>query len=338
MAAAVFSDEELEGLRRFPEIGREELFRFFRLSPADLAFVDPGRGRGPADRLGLAVALCTLPWLGFVPDEVAAAPPVAVARLAEQLRVDPGVIRSYGRRAKTRTDHLRLVAQYLGWRQADSLGLKELDEFLLARAMEHDSPSLLFRLTRYGRYTRYGRFPRGRGELASQAVEFVARQVGVPAAELDFYHGHGVGDDVVQLAGDAQAFGVHGVAGLFFAGPFGAFGAVLDFGDEGAAVADGPAEEHCGGGPAGRADGGGVEVAQLRTRVLVGDRAAEHRHQGLRLVGGALPSDYYERARHSASRPSSRSKTSSTRAASAPRRPAAGAPPGIGSTAAVTAP
>jgi uncharacterized protein DUF4158 len=35
---------------------------------------------------------------------------------------------------------------YLGWRSADGLSLKELDEFLLARAMEHDSPSLLFRL------------------------------------------------------------------------------------------------------------------------------------------------------------------------------------------------
>jgi hypothetical protein len=33
--------------------------------PADVAFIDPGRGRGPADRLGLAVQLCTLPWLGF---------------------------------------------------------------------------------------------------------------------------------------------------------------------------------------------------------------------------------------------------------------------------------
>lgn len=30
--------------------------------------------------MGLAVALSTLPWLGFVPDEVSAAPPVAVAR------------------------------------------------------------------------------------------------------------------------------------------------------------------------------------------------------------------------------------------------------------------
>ncbi len=146
MVVPVFTDEDLKALRRFPEIGREELFRFFTLPPADVAFIDPGRGRGPADRLGLAVALCTLPWLGFVPDDLASAPRAAVVRLAGQLQVDPDVIRSYGRRAKTRTDHLRLVTRYLRWRPAGELELKELDEFLLARAMEHDSPTLLFRL------------------------------------------------------------------------------------------------------------------------------------------------------------------------------------------------
>ncbi len=82
MATRVFADEELERLRRFPGIRREELFRYFTLTPADLAFVDPGRGRGPADRLGLSIALCTLPWLGFVPDRLTTAPPVAVAWLA----------------------------------------------------------------------------------------------------------------------------------------------------------------------------------------------------------------------------------------------------------------
>ena len=61
MVAPVFTDEELEGLRRFPEIGREELFRFFTLASADVTFIDPGRGRGPTDRLGLAVAVCTDP-------------------------------------------------------------------------------------------------------------------------------------------------------------------------------------------------------------------------------------------------------------------------------------
>jgi hypothetical protein len=142
----VFSDEELERLRSFPEINREELIRFFTLTAADVEFVDPGRGRGPGDRLGLAVQLCTLPWLGFVPDDVASAPPAAVARLAERLQVPMDELRLYGEREQTRTDHLKSVARYLGWRLAGSLELKELDEFLLARAMEHDAPTLLFGL------------------------------------------------------------------------------------------------------------------------------------------------------------------------------------------------
>ncbi|MGH3436958.1 MAG: DUF4158 domain-containing protein [Sciscionella sp.] len=36
-------------------------------------------------------------------------------------------------------------------------------------------------------YTWQGRFPRGRGELPDEAVAYVARQVGVPAADLAFY-------------------------------------------------------------------------------------------------------------------------------------------------------
>ena len=57
MATQVFADEELERLREFPEIGRDELARYFILTPADAAFVDPGRGRGAPDRLGLTAAL-----------------------------------------------------------------------------------------------------------------------------------------------------------------------------------------------------------------------------------------------------------------------------------------
>ena len=105
-----------------------------------------GRGDRQATVLGVAVQLCTLRWLGFVPDDVAGAPPMAVARLARQLGLDPAVLAGYGERAQTRTDHLREVMSFAGWRGADRLLLKELDEFLLARAMEHDSPSLLFRL------------------------------------------------------------------------------------------------------------------------------------------------------------------------------------------------
>jgi Domain of unknown function (DUF4158) len=101
---------------------------------------------GPADRFGPTVALATLSWLGFVPDEVRVAPPATVALLAERLRLDPAVLAGYGQRAHTRSDHVRLAAGYLGWKSApaDSAAMKDLEQFLLDRAIEHDSPGLLF--------------------------------------------------------------------------------------------------------------------------------------------------------------------------------------------------
>jgi hypothetical protein len=64
----VFSEEELARLRGFPEITRAELIRYFTLTESDETFVR--RFRGPANVLGASVQLCTLPWLGFVPDDV----------------------------------------------------------------------------------------------------------------------------------------------------------------------------------------------------------------------------------------------------------------------------
>jgi hypothetical protein len=133
-------------LRGFPTSGQDELVRFFTLMPADVEFVASRRARDTAQGLGLAVQLCTL-RLGFVPDEVRAAPPVAGARLGARLKVDPGVLAGYGAREQTRTDHLLAVTDYLGWKSAPAAGVaaRELNEFVACRAMEHDSPSLLCR-------------------------------------------------------------------------------------------------------------------------------------------------------------------------------------------------
>ncbi|SFQ54988.1 protein of unknown function [Amycolatopsis arida] len=51
---------------------------------------------------------------------------MAVTRLTDQLGVDPAELRSYGRRARTRTEHLRLVAKYLGWWLPTTLEIEEL--------------------------------------------------------------------------------------------------------------------------------------------------------------------------------------------------------------------
>ncbi len=86
-------------------------------------------------------------------------------------------------------------------------------------------------------------------------------------AGLDVDQGDVVGDDVVQVAGDAQAFLGDPAAGLLLAGAFGAFGAFPDGLDEGAATADGVA----GGG----ADAGPGHDAEVLLGVP-GQRAGGH--------------------------------------------------------------
>ncbi len=140
----VFSAEELARLRGFPEISRAELIRYFTLTGPDEVFLRKFHGRGNV--LGASVQLCSLPWLGFVPDEVTAAPAPAVGRLAGRLGIPATELDGYGQREQTRTEHLREILAYTGWQAIDVPGWKELDEFLFARAMEHDSPKLLFRL------------------------------------------------------------------------------------------------------------------------------------------------------------------------------------------------
>jgi hypothetical protein len=147
MPTRFLSDAELARLSGFPtEIDDDDLVTFFRLEGEDLAWL--GREhRGPANRLGLALQLCTLPWLGFVPDDLGSAPESAVERLAAQLGVDVGAISDYGGwKERTRTEHLREVLARLDWRSPGRGELKALDDFLLARALEHDSPTLLLGL------------------------------------------------------------------------------------------------------------------------------------------------------------------------------------------------
>jgi hypothetical protein len=68
-ATRFFSDDQIERLRSFPDIGWEELVWFFTLAQADLGVVD-NRGRGSEARVGLALRLGTLPWLGFISDDL----------------------------------------------------------------------------------------------------------------------------------------------------------------------------------------------------------------------------------------------------------------------------
>ena len=108
-----FSEDELAQLRGFPEPTRAELIRYFTLAPADEAFVRKFRSR--ENVLGAAVQLCTLPWLGHVPDDVAAAPAAVVARLSQKLGIPVGELRGYGAASRPVPTTCGRSPPYLGW-------------------------------------------------------------------------------------------------------------------------------------------------------------------------------------------------------------------------------
>ena len=79
MPTQFLSRSEIERLESFPEeIDRDELAEHFRLAGEDLEFVRSQYG--PEGQLGIAVQLCTLRWLGFIPEDLTAAPAAAVTR------------------------------------------------------------------------------------------------------------------------------------------------------------------------------------------------------------------------------------------------------------------
>jgi hypothetical protein len=66
--------------------------------------------------------------------------------LAQHLGVRVEVLERYGRREQTRTDHLGRILALLSFGRATPLDLALLEAWLTQRALEHDQPTLLFRL------------------------------------------------------------------------------------------------------------------------------------------------------------------------------------------------
>ncbi len=57
------------------------------------------------------------------------------------------MLTAYGRRAHTRQDHLHAAQVHLGYRKVGQQDIGALADWLLARALEHDKPTLLYELT-----------------------------------------------------------------------------------------------------------------------------------------------------------------------------------------------
>ena len=136
---------ERDQRNRFPaQIPDEDLRAFFLLSDDDQRLIN--QQREAHTRLGFALQLCALRYLGFAPDDLRTTPEDVVDYVAQQLHVSPQAIHAYGQRIKTRTTHLQHVQAYLGFRTATPLDLYALQTWLGERALEHDKPTLLLQL------------------------------------------------------------------------------------------------------------------------------------------------------------------------------------------------
>jgi len=119
----------------------EDIIQFFTLSAADLTLTR--RRRGDANRLGFALQLCSLRFLGFVPSTLSGVDHDALIFLSGQLGVRPNALRQYASRSQTASDHLLEAAAHLSFRAMSPRDRSQLQKWLYDRAMEHDRPSSL---------------------------------------------------------------------------------------------------------------------------------------------------------------------------------------------------
>src|SRR3954453_22016684 len=102
MPGQLFSDAERGRLGGFPDqVSHEELVTYYTLTRSDRAKVN--QYPDDAGRLGFALQLGRLRYLGFCPHDLGAPPAEMVRFLAEQLKAPPEGFSAYGRRAQTRT-------------------------------------------------------------------------------------------------------------------------------------------------------------------------------------------------------------------------------------------
>jgi hypothetical protein len=136
------SDAEIARLKGWPEaIERRDVVRFFAPAGEDLEFVR--EQRGAANQVAVGLQLGALRWLGFVPEDLAAAPSDAITALAETLDVPVRAIFDYAVRAQTRGEHRLLVRAYARFRPFSDGEVGALGGRFVDAGLEHERPSLL---------------------------------------------------------------------------------------------------------------------------------------------------------------------------------------------------
>lgn len=111
------TDEQAGAYGRFvEEPTRPEMERFFYLDDVDRRLI--GKRRGDHNRLGFALQMCTVRYLGLFLEDPLDVPWSVVAYVAEHLGVeDPSVVKRYTERQMTAYEHAWEIRDAYGYHQ-----------------------------------------------------------------------------------------------------------------------------------------------------------------------------------------------------------------------------
>ncbi|WP_206680757.1 DUF4158 domain-containing protein [Hymenobacter polaris] len=134
MPVEFLSDEQAARYGRYQtDPNAEQLTHYFYLSSADVQFL--AQRRRAANKLGCAVQLGTLRFLGTFLPEPTQVPAVVVQTLATQLSVDPAELAGYRKRPNTWHEHQPRILAYLGYQPYDARQSFRLTRWLYAQVL-----------------------------------------------------------------------------------------------------------------------------------------------------------------------------------------------------------
>jgi hypothetical protein len=118
------------------DLSTAELVRFYAFSSADKEFIF--QRRGAANRLGVALQLCTLRFPGRAWMQMTAVSDQLIRYVAEQLQLPAQAFAQYGRRRETPYAHLQNICQQYGYRACERSDVMPLIRYLLPFALENE--------------------------------------------------------------------------------------------------------------------------------------------------------------------------------------------------------
>lgn len=131
-----------DNLNNFPkEISYDDMVKYFTINHFDMKQI-PIQSSS-YNKLGFAIQLCSLRYMGFIPKDLTSLPKHVLHYLSQQLNIDPNCVGDYGNREKTVRKHQSIIANYFGFNKPDEGYESELLKWITDRAMEHNKPSLL---------------------------------------------------------------------------------------------------------------------------------------------------------------------------------------------------